>query len=46
MPLGRPHTGEGGGQEFRKEGESDYRLNAPDCKLSPDKGPGHTKSPT
>ena len=38
------------GQEFRKEGESGCTtltgLNAPHCELSPDRGPGHTKSPT
>lgn len=35
----------GGRNSGRKE-KVTYRLNAPDCKLSPDKGPGHTKSST
>lgn len=35
----------GGRNSGRKE-KVTYRLKAPDCKLSPDKGPGHMKSST
>lgn len=35
----------GGRNSGRKE-KVTYRLNAPDCKLSPDNGPGHMKSST